>query len=401
MRPNPRLAVGAVIIGLLLSLSVFENGPALAAVSSVTAAQDVITIPNTTTVTVEALETNAGPITVTALTVSGPPGTLTIPPAGCIVNNAQCTVFPVPTGNGTNSVIINTAHNGVANSENLRLVFTYTPGETLVPITVVVQACQAGVCASDEIRVQPAFAIEDLVVVVTAEPNVVVCGGVSRITASVRDLAGHPLPGFGYHFYTDHGLLVVGPPRTADASKAEATLTIFPGMTAARVFVEVGLLVGGVETWHPRLTGDVTVQQFCPSHTTAPGVITLKASQPRVHCGGSTFIAATVKDVSNNFVPDGTIINFMANAGTVEPASAETRGGVLNVRYTADANASGVATVTAVGGATFGKIEIILDCAVAPATTGGGAPPRPVCIGDGICIVPPSTGDGSLRDSKR
>lgn len=485
MRPNPRLVVGAAILGLLILLSSFSElpAPAHAAINAVIPAETTVVNPNTTSIAVLATETDNGG----AIVVQVSAGTLFASASGCSAGGGPCTTFST-SNNNTSTVTITAAHDGPPADEDLTLIFLYTPPTVTSPLDVTISACQAvGPCtptpratirilpeissiavtatpnelpcsggtttitarATDPtgatvggmsfhfsttgglltqtsattatltlsrgsapvtvtasvggqggnvvVRLNcgpPATSLQGLVLVVTANPNVVVCGGTSEITASVRDANGNPVAGFGYHFYVDSGHLVVGPPPTADATQARATLTIFPGMSAATVWAEAGRLVGGIETV---LDSDkVTVQQFCPSHATAPGVITLKASQTRVHCGGSTFIAATVKDVTNNFVPDGTVINFMANVGTVTPASAETKGGVLNVRYTADQNASGVATITAAGGASFGKIEITLDCA-GPAPASNGAPPRPLCIGDGICIIPPSTGDSGLR----
>ncbi len=65
-------------------------------------------------------------------------------------------------------------------------------------------------------------------VVVTADPNVVACGGKSTITASARDPFGHVVVGVGFHFSTDKGNLLVGPPQTAFAEQEQAVLTMPP-----------------------------------------------------------------------------------------------------------------------------------------------------------------------------
>ncbi len=232
-------------------------------------------------------------------------------------------------------------------------------------------------------------------VVVTANPNVVPCGGVSVITASVRDRYGHVIPGFGFHFSTSAGVLTVGTPSTADAEQAIALLQILPGMSEATVLVSVGLAIGTVEN-------QVTVQQFCPSYATTTGNIQLKASSTNVPCGGSVFIAATARDVSGNVVPDGTELKFIttsgkvttaqsssgsaATAATPQPGSgtaATTQGGTLNVVYTADSGVAGLVTITAAGGASFGSIDLQV--------CGGGA-----TVAGRIGITPPNTGDGGL-----
>src|SRR5262249_50186782 len=118
-------------------------------------------------------------------------------------------------------------------------------------------------------------------VVLTADPNVIQCGGTTDITATVRDPEGHVVPGVGFHFTTNEGLLQVGPPNDAAVENASAVLTIFPGMKEATVYVSVGAVIGDVT--RKDLTGYITVQQFCrdldPEQqdilTTAPNAIRL------------------------------------------------------------------------------------------------------------------------------
>ena len=150
--------------------------------------------------------------------------------------------------------------------------------------------------------------------------------------------------------------------------------------------------------------GQVTVQQYCPTTMTTPGVITLSASSARTRCGGSTFIAAVVKDVNGTLVPDGTAVNFIATSGTVSPARATTVGGALNIVYTAEDGVSGTGKVSAAGGASFGSIDMPIDCDVQllpPTTIGsggsGGGTGSSVCVNGAVCIRPPNTGDAGLR----
>jgi hypothetical protein len=246
-------------------------------------------------------------------------------------------------------------------------------------------------------------------VVVTANPNVVECGGRSQITASVRDQYGHVVPGVGFHFATDNGLLIVGPPNTADAEQGAAILQLFPPgsnggppgkngsdpTSTSTVTVSVGTLLGTIE-------GTVTVQQYCPSSAQTAGAIVLTSSASNLGCGGTAFIGATLKDVKGNPVPDGTEIKFLASSGNVANSvvsdssgsssgasspstTVSTKGGTVNVIYTATAGTSGPVTISAASGASFGNITLQVNCgAAAPAGSASG-------------IRPPNTGDGGLK----
>jgi hypothetical protein len=247
-------------------------------------------------------------------------------------------------------------------------------------------------------------------VVVTANPNVVECGGRALITATARDDRGHVLEGVGFHFATDQGLLIVGPPNNAHAEQGAAVLQLFPpgssnptGSLTATVVVSVGTTLGTVE-------GTVTVQQYCPSSNTVAGNIALTASAPAVPCNGRVFVAGTLKDKQGHPVPDGTEITFLASAGSVSKSAVAagpgatpsagsgnnpsvtvtTQGGTANLIYTADAGAVGNVQITAASGNEFGSINLPVCTQV-----GGVTPPS---TGTGVSIRPPSTGDAGLAD---
>jgi len=245
-------------------------------------------------------------------------------------------------------------------------------------------------------------------VVITADPNLVTCGGTSLITATVRDRDGHVVLGYGFHFATDHGLLNVGPPNNAGVESASAILRLFPpgssnptGSETATVFVSVGLALGTVE-------GTVTVQQHCSSDQTRAGAIAITASAPVVPCNGRVFLAATLRDGLGNPVPDDTAVTFLASAGSVGTAAVSaggqtptpdsgsspsvtvrTQGGTANVIYTGDSSATGSVLVTVASGAAFGSITLQV-CQAAGTTV------RPPNTGTGFRIAPPNTGDGGV-----
>jgi hypothetical protein len=232
-------------------------------------------------------------------------------------------------------------------------------------------------------------------VVVTAEPNVVQCGGVSVLTATARDSNGHVVSGVGFHFATNTGLLVVSP-NNAKTDKGVAQLSLLPSMPSSTVKVSVGTLQGTVED-------TVTVQNYCPGVSTnqdvsiATGVISLTSSKTTVGCGETVFIGARVADSKNQIVPDGTSVRFLTTKGSMVPSEGSTSNGVLNVAFQATEGTSGPVTITAASGDKYGTLQLNVACgASGVAGANGSVPCTP--IGDGVCIRPPSTGDGGLAE---
>jgi len=352
---------------------------AILLVVAITASPNVLPCSGgTSTITAVAIDVTGNPVTGVGFTFSTDAGQL----VQTSVNTATLTLSP---GMGTKATVTATTALDVVGS----------PGKALSATVTVLLACNDFVS-----------------VVVTASPNVVTCGGSSLITATVRDKNGHVVPGVGFHFTTNNGSLVVGPPTTAAAEQGTAILTLTaPGSSGgiatdtATVIVSVGVTLGTVEKF--AVADQVTVQQFCQTSSQTAGTISLRASSPNVPCAGSVFIAATVRDVSGNVVPDDTTqVNFIATSGkitttqsssgspaatgTAVPAgagiTATTKGGTLNVVYTADLGVAGLVTITAASGASFGSIDLQV--------CGGGAP-----VAGRIGITPPNTGDGGLIEA--
>ena len=255
---------------------------------------------------------------------------------------------------------------------------------------------------------------------VVANPNVIPCGGSTVITASARDPAGLLLPNLGYHFAADIGELIVGPPTSANAVQNVAVLKLQPGMKTATV-----------KAWmdgfsdHP---GQVTVQQFCRDvdateqglSTTAPGAIKLTPAASSLTCGQTTFVGALVRDANGQVVPDGTVVNFITDSGRLalvsgaaaatptagapapesKSVSATTVKGALNITYAPDP-VYGTVSITAAAGTSFGSLNLTVTCGTGVSYTtpaGSTAPASVACtpIGDGVCIRPPNTGEGSV-----
>jgi hypothetical protein len=257
-------------------------------------------------------------------------------------------------------------------------------------------------------------------VVVTASPNVIQCGGTSVITATGRDTNGHVVPGLGFHFATDVGLLVVDPNHAANEDGI-ATLTLQPGMKDANVTVSVGTLNGTEERTFDAAV--ITVQQFCPgpniNQSVQPGLVILNASSTEVTCGETVFIGASIKDSKVQVVADNTVVNFTASNGqflnpdgsfqdntsvATNTLSAPTVNGVLNVRFIVGAAATPQydVKITAASGDKFGSTVLHAKCPTVTGAgtlgaggTGGTVPCIP--IGDNVCITPPNTGSGGLK----
>jgi len=228
-------------------------------------------------------------------------------------------------------------------------------------------------------------------VVVTANPNVIECGGTSIITASARDANGHVVKGVGFHFATSVGLLVVHP-NNANNEEAIASLTLQPGQGDSTVVVSVGGTLGTIEQ-------TITVQQFCPgvvvgqNASAAPGQVLLNRSNDNLVCGEQIFIGMKIRDSKGQVPPDGTAVNLLATSGLLEPTSTTTKDGVANVTYTAAA-INGDVRITAAAGDAYGFTILKVRCATTTGT--GSAGPAPCTpIGDGVCIAPPNTGGGN------
>ena len=103
----------------------------------------------------------------------------------------------------------------------------------------------------------------------------------------------------------------------------------------------------------------------------------------------------TVRGTNGQPVAAGTLVNIVADKGSVSPASGQTTAdGSVFVFYTAPSNTGGEATITAASGSALGTTEIDINCNVAPTQ----APP-PTTAPSGGGIQPPNTGDGGLSTS--
>jgi len=95
-----------------------------------------------------------------------------------------------------------------------------------------------------------------------------------------------------------------------------------------------------------------------PTPTPGPATINLIAAPPAIAADGTTFttITADVRDAGGNPVPDGTLVTFSTNLGTLSATSATTVGGVVQVQLVS--STTGTATVSAIAGVAFNNVNV-------------------------------------------
>ena len=180
----------------------------------------------------------------------------------------------------------------------------------------------------DFLSATPAF------LTVIADPVQIPADGTSTstITATVSDAQHNPVPdGTNVNFATSLG--VVGP-ATVGTTGGIATATLHSGKTPGTATVTVTVR---------DLTQTVTVT-FAP---TAAAHLRVEADPEQIPADGksTSTITATVTDVQNNPVPDGTLVKFTTSLGTIGPGTVETLAGIA-VATLHSGKDPGTATVT-------------------------------------------------------
>ncbi len=122
--------------------------------------------------------------------------------------------------------------------------------------------------------------------------------------------------------------------------------------------------------------------------------INVSSSNANLGCGATSIVTITVRGANGQAVLAGTLVNIVANQGSVSPASGQTTAdGSVFVFYTAPTNAGGAVTITAASGSALGTTAINVNCSIAPTQ----APPPTTAPSGGI--QPPNTGDAGLSTS--
>ena len=128
----------------------------------------------------------------------------------------------------------------------------------------------------------------------------------------------------------------------------------------------------------------------------APSASTITVSAPTrsLPPGGSTEITAVVVESGGTPVHNGTLVQFSATLGRLEPAEAETQGGVARTTFIAG-DASGTAQIRAISGGAGGGdgatptnlVEIQIGAAAATAVAVSASPSRVPSSGGTVTIV--------------
>jgi hypothetical protein len=137
--------------------------------------------------------------------------------------------------------------------------------------------------------------------------------------------------------------------------------------------------------------GDLTPTATATSTVGPAQTVVVASSNSTLACGATSIVTVTVKDGTGKPVANGTLVNIVADLGSVSPTSGQTTAdGSVFVFYTAPSNAGGKATISAASGSALGSAEVTINCNNTPTQ----APPPTTAAGGGI--QPPNTGDGGL-----
>jgi hypothetical protein len=166
----------------------------------------------------------------------------------------------------------------------------------------------------------------------------------ATLTATVVDVHDNTVEdGTMVTFTTSLGAII---PVTATTTGGVATGTLIAGTTAGQATVTAA-------------TGEASGTAQVMFTSLEPHQVTLEASSTTLPADGvsTAALTATVVDVHDNAVEDGTVVTFTTSLGTVAPVTATTTGGVATTTFTASLT-PGSATVTATVGSQTGKVTI-------------------------------------------
>ncbi len=124
--------------------------------------------------------------------------------------------------------------------------------------------------------------------------------------------------------------------------------------------------------------------------TSAPASLTVGATNPGLQSGQNTNISATVRNILNNPVTDGTTVTFTisagaTNAGSLSSATGTTVNGVASVTFTASLVNNGSLVIMATAGSASGTVLITVSAAAAQSIEFVTATPQVIGIsGSGV-----------------
>lgn len=174
-------------------------------------------------------------------------------------------------------------------------------------------------------------------ILVASPTSIPIGGATSAVTATIRDLYGNFVAnGTGVSFATTLG--------TFQQSGSTTYNTTTTGGVALTTLVS-GLSTGTAQV---SAVAGVVLRMVEVTFTIGPPAsMTVTASPPSILIvTGSSTVTATVRDVGNNLVADGVVVNFATSLGTIDPLTATTTNGIATTTLTAGTR-TGTAIVTA------------------------------------------------------
>lgn len=232
------------------------------------------------------------------------------------------------TSSGLEGATINplsvTTKNGIAT-------LTLTSGTTAVNLSITIQSGKSSGMVTVKIDEPVSF------ITVTAAPAILLADGksVAEIRAVVKDKSGLLVPdGTLVTFSTEGGIFDTKVSSTRGGA-AIANLTSSTTAGDVIVTVQAGQLKDTVKVRFNEIAAYLTAAAS-PNSITADG---------KSNCE----IKATVRDYTGAYVPDGTVVSFSTDGGTLESAVATTTNGVAITKLTSDKTQKDV-NVTALSG---------------------------------------------------
>ena len=195
-------------------------------------------------------------------------------------------------------------------------------------------------------------------ILVASPTSIPIGGATSAVTATIRDLYGNFVAnGTGVSFATTLGTFQQSGSTTYNTITTDgiATATLVSGLSTgtAQVSAAAGVVLRVVEV-------TFTIGP--------PASMTVTASPPSILIvTGSSTVTATVRDVGNNLVADGVVVNVATSLGAIDPPTALTTNGIATTTLTAGTR-TGTAIVTATVGTIWGTTNVTFTTPYPPYT---------------------------------
>lgn len=289
--------------------------------------------------------------------------------------NVTFSVSNTLTGNFT-SGIVPTDGSGVATDT-----FTANAVDAVVTITATVGTLNNGASLTIGTPPPPTPASMTL----SSTPLSINIQGQSTVSATLLTSTGAPAFGSIVTLTITSGTTL----GSFSATVSQLTITALTNSSGIASTTFYAGTSSGVVNIQGSATG-VASQNVSLNITSAPASISLSATNPSLLNGQNTNLIATVRNVLNNPVTDGTTVTFTitagaTNAGSLSSATATTVSGVASVTFAADLINGGSLVVTATAGSVSATVLITVSSAATQSLEFVSAVPNVIGIsGSGI-----------------